>query len=335
MMNIVKDRVRPKAVPFICPGGIIVKAVLAEMGKPAAYWQDLYTDADKLYQLAKALYERCGLDNYGIPLCFDLEAELFGAEVDYNASFCELKIREYPFSGLKELLGYEKRDTSRRGLILEVIRRLRAQGDGVPVIGNITGPLTLLTQLITPDRVFKAMLRDADMVHQVLKKLTYAIEEYGYQQIDAGVQMLVIGEPVANGEILGPDNFALFCAPYLTELYQSVGRKLAGRLILHICGRVDNLLTELDRLPISMLSVDSQANIKKIKQHLKPKTIIASICTHRLAKEKTDQIDTLSRQLINQGADAISLPCGLNPVTPLENLRAMRKAALNDRNKKQ
>jgi [methyl-Co(III) methanol-specific corrinoid protein]:coenzyme M methyltransferase len=325
-------KAKPKgAVPFICPGGIISRAVLEVMQKPASYWCDIYLDADKLYQLAKAMHEQGILDNYAVPLCFTVEAELFGAQIDYHASFCELKIREYPFADLKELLNQQEKNTRRRELVLEVIRRLKTDGDDIPVIGNITGPVTLLTQLVAPDIVFKAMARSEDLVQHTLQKLTSAIGEYGRQQIEAGADMLILGEPTANGEILGAAAFARFCTPHLRKLLQSLGKHLPEKIILHICGKIDNLLTELKKLPFSVLSVDSTANIKNLRQNLKHKIIIGSVCTHTLAEQTPAHIKALSRRIINQGVDALSLPCGLNPATPLENLKAMHEAALESK----
>lgn len=318
---------QPHKAPFICPGGIISQAVIAAVGKPASYWRDVYQDADKLYQLARAMREHGKMDNYAVPLCLTVEAEIFGAQVDYSASFCELKVRDYPFQNLEQLLEHKKEYTRRRELVLEVIRHLKATaGDGA-IFGNVTGPVTLLTQLVEPSIIFKAMLRHRELVHQALEKLVHTIDEYGQKQIEAGVEAIIIGEPIANGEILGASSFANFSVPYIAKLIQSFERHLPGKLILHICGRIDNLVGELKKLPFQILSVDSAADIKYLRKALGDKIIIGSVCTHTLAKQTPVQIKALSEAIINQGADALSLPCGLNPATPLKNLKAIHEAA--------
>ncbi len=312
-------------VAFICPGGIISRAALEATGKPAAYWRDVYLDADKLFQLAEATHELGRTDNYAVPLCLTVEAELFGAQIDYCASFCELKIRKYPFRSLEGLLEYEGKHTGRREVVLEVIRRLKSVAGNTPVFGNVTGPLTLLTQLVESSVVFKAIPRYSCLVFQALERLTLAIEEYGLAQIEAGATVLTINDPTANGEILGPGFFAQFCTPPLRKLFKSFAQRLPEKTILHICGRVDNLITQLKWLPFSILSVDSTADIKGLKQAL-GKTIIGSVCTQAMTCATPAQIKALAQKVINQGAAALSLPCGLNPATPLNNLQAMRQA---------
>jgi [methyl-Co(III) methanol-specific corrinoid protein]:coenzyme M methyltransferase len=315
-----------KSVPFICPGGIISKAALGAAGKPASYWHDVYLNADKLYQLAKALHDYGGTDNYAVPLCLTAEAEMFGAQVNYHPAACELRIRGYPFSSLETLVEHQQKNSRRQELVLEVVRQLKAEANNTLIVGNVTGPLTLLTQLVEPNIVLKAIPHCQGLVHQVLQRLTSAIEEYGLAQIEAGAGALTINEPTANGEILGPGFFAQFCVPYLRKLLKSFAQHLP-KTILHICGRIDNLLTEFRWLPFWGLSVDSTADIKRLKQGLKDKVIFGSICTHALATRKPAQITALSQQVINQGADALCLPCGLIPTTPLENIRAMARAA--------
>ncbi len=320
-----------RSIPFICPGGIISQAVIAAAGKPASYWRDVYQDADKLYQLAVATQKLGKMDNYAVPLCLTVEAELFGAQVDYSASFCELKVRDYPFRSLEQLLKHEIKDTRRRELVLDVIRRLRAvAGDGA-IFGAVTGPVTLLTQLVDPGIIFRAMHRRQELVHKALQRLLDTIDEYGQRQIEAGVDAIIIGEPIANGEILGASSFAKFSAPYLTQLLKSFQRHLSGNIILHICGRIDNLIDELKKLSFSMLSVDSASDIKYLRGALGDKIIIGSVCTHNLARQTPAQIKAISKEIINQGADALSLPCGLNPATPHKNLQAMHEAAQNSK----
>ncbi len=312
---------------FICPGGIISKRIQEGSPKPAASGQDLYLNADKLFFLAKQTALSLKLDNYAIPLCLTVEAEAYDAKIDYSAAFCELKIKEYPFTKLTDIFSYKSKKPPRQSLVLQVISRLK-RDKSLPVIGQITAPLTLLSQLLSPDVVLKGMLKDKQALHRAIQKVLPVIKTYGKEQINAGADAIIIGEPMANDEILGADLFSQFCKPYLGDLINYFENFIPGGVILHICGRLDSLTCELASLPPCAFSVDTTCNIDKLKQQINDRDIIMSVCTHSLAGKKPDEIINLTLGIIKKNFTLISIPCGLLPKTPLENLQALYKATL-------
>jgi len=259
------------------------------------YWEGAYGDIPKMLGLARQARQRLKLEYYGIPFSLSIEAELMGAAVDCRTAG-EPKIAAPPCLNLEDFLDQCRRrpqpastrsagvypppgggqaPTLRITALIEVISRLKSAEPQIPVIGSLTGPVTMLSRLVDSAQLFKAMAANPKLLHRALEEITPRIIDFGRKQIEAGADFLVLGEPSANSRILGPHHFAEFCSPYLTRIINSLG---TNHIILHICGQIEGILPEINKLPFSILSVEAGIDPSEIKSVLPHKTVLKSIC---------------------------------------------------------
>jgi len=206
------------------------------------------------------------------------------------------------------------------------MRQLRTTRPDAPLLGNLVGPVSLAASLVQPDRFFKEMIRDPQAVSDVLARVTDLLLSFGHEQIAAGADVMVIADPTATGEIVGPRLFEQLVLPPLTRLIQ--GLQDAGPpVILHVCGNLVPLAPVLARLGADCLSVDAVFNLRRLRAHLPETPLMGNLDALVLEAGPPERIARWVREVGLRQADLIAPACAVVPTTPLAHLRALAQAA--------
>ena len=136
--------------PCICPGGMMNGVVEDVMLKTGIYWPKAHGDAQMMADLSRALYESGGFENYGVPFCMTVEAEALGAEADMGDCEVEPHVVRPAIASCAEACRLKPFDVTkgRAAAVVEAVRILKLRSTGVPVIGNITGPVSVAGTLV-------------------------------------------------------------------------------------------------------------------------------------------------------------------------------------------
>jgi MtaA/CmuA family methyltransferase len=309
--------------PVIIPGGMMAGTFSAIITEDALPYPAIHTHTEAMVNYARLLQHRCGMDNYGVPFCMTIEAEDFGARVDLGSPLVEPRVIEYLGSALDDLLSAGPASCSRHTVTLEAIRRL--SGSDIPVVGNLTGPMSLLTSLVEPTVCYRALARDRGTVARALDIVTDHILAFAIEQMDAGADALVLADPGSAGDILGGYFFSTFVAPCLKRIAKSVKARRIP-FILHICGNIFPLSDFLADIPWDALSVDSVVGLRRLQAHFPGRALMGNISTHVVATAKEDSVYRACRKALEISV-ILAPACGLPTTSPPQNLRAMLRAA--------
>ncbi|GAN33231.1 MAG: MtaA/CmuA family methyltransferase [Candidatus Brocadia sp. AMX2] len=315
--------------PVISPGGMMTMASREVMEKTDCRWPAVHRDAEKMATLSIAMHDEAGIENLGIPFCMTVEAEALGGEVEDGDEVTEPRIIHYPLKSaeewrsLKELNPYKD---GRLPVILACTSLLNQRYPDIPVIGNLIGPLSLATSLIDATALFKALRRIPEEVHGMLGFLTDNGIRYGEALIRSGADLIVISDPSATGEILGPNMFDEFALPYLNKMIHRM-HALGKPVIVHICGDVSSAYKQIERLATKCISVDSAVNIKEARGSLPGKKLMGNVSTVLLQNGPSDKIQKVSKNLLDFGIDILAPACGLSAKTPVRHIKAMTETA--------
>ncbi|MBI2471335.1 MAG: MtaA/CmuA family methyltransferase [Planctomycetes bacterium] len=315
--------------PVICPGGMMTMANREIMIRTNCRWPAVHRDAKKMATLSIAMHEETGIENLGIPFCMTVEAEALGGEVEDGDEITTPSIVNYPLKSvghwrnLKELNPYKD---GRLPTILECIGILSRKMPDAPVPGNLVGPLSLATSLIDATILFKAFRREPEDVHGLLRFLTDNSIRYGEALINSGADLIVISDPSATGEILGPELFKEFVQPYLNMMIVRM-HMLGKPVIVHICGNVSSIYKPLNELVSECISVDSVVNMKEVRHVIPGKKLMGNVSTILLQKGPVNNIQKTSKNLLDAGIDILAPACGLSAETPVKHIKAMTEAA--------
>lgn len=292
-------------------------------------WPEVHRDAGRMATLSGAMRDQSGLENLGIPFCMTVEAEALGGEIEDGDEVTEPSIVSYPLQSVAEWRNLRPLDPYRDGrlpTILECTERLARERPDTPVMGNLVGPLSLGTSLLDAVTLFRALRLEAAEAHSLLSFLTDNICRYGQALAERGADVIVIADPSATGEILGPRMFGDFALPYLNRITERM-HALGVPVIVHICGKVKSVYGQLNLLATECISVDSVVSMKEAKQALTGKRLMGNVSTALLQKGPIEVIRKISRLILNQGVDILAPACGISALTPVQNLKAMTEVA--------
>ena len=309
--------------PVVIPGGMMAGTLYALLKDHNLDYPAIHTDKDSMVEYTRLLKRICKIDNFGVPFCMTVEAEDFGAKVDLGTPLKEPRITEYIANGIDDLISIKPVPCQRHSVTIQAIKAL--SGSDIPVFGNITGPTSLLTSLMEPTQFYRDMAKKEDRVRDAFQMVTNHLISFALEQIDAGIDVLVIADPGAAGDIIGGRHFMRFVAPSLTKII-NIAKDNSLPVILHICGNILPLAENLKKLRWNALSVDSIVNLRKLQKFFPGRAIMGNVSTHILAVSNKNKAYRTSRKALEISA-ILAPACGLPTTTLPQNIRAMVQAA--------
>lgn len=319
--------------PCICPGGMMNMITKELMDTVRIFLPEAHTDAEKMAGLAKAVYEQGCFENYGVPFCMTVEAEELGAAVDMGSDIYEPHVTGYVIdtvSAWKKLSPIDVR-RGRAKVVLDAIRILKEEGTDVPIVGNLTGPVSTASSVMEPVVFYKELRKKNKDAHGYLEFITEQLLTFGLSQIEAGADVIAISDPSATGEILGPKFFREFTVTYINRLVEAFRAKGAGTIV-HICGHMNPVYKEVNEIKSDALSFDSAVPMKEARKALKDRVLMGNVSTYALEFGEPDKVGKLAVNCVKNGSDIISPACGLGMKSPLANVRAILLALKEENN---
>lgn len=311
----------------ICPGGMMNMVTAELMEQVHIYLPEAHEDARKMADLAKAVYEQKCFENYGVPFCMTVEAENMGAVVEMGSKIVEPHVTAYAAEKLESYVELPAIDVQkgRAKVVIDAIRILREETADVPVVGNITGPISTAASVIDPNEFYKALRKKNALAHEYMEFITEQLIAYGKAMIEAGADVIAISDPSGTGEILGPKYFKEFAVTYLNRLIDGIRTEGVG-VIVHICGRMNTVYQEMNEVKADALSFDSVVPMKEVREQLPDRVLMGNVSTYTLEFGEPEKIRTLTTYCVSNGSDIISPACGLGMKSPLKNIQAMLAA---------
>lgn len=316
--------------PCICPGGMMNMITEELMQTVRIYLPEAHTDAQKMAGLAKAVYEQGCFENYGVPFCMTIEAEEMGAKVNLGSRIYEPHVTGYVIDTVSDYGKLPEIDLSkgRVKVVLDAIRILKEEGD-VPVVGNLTGPVSTASSVMEPVVFYKEMRKKNQETHAYMEFITNQLIKFGTAQIEAGADVIAISDPSATGEILGPGFFREFTIKYINRLID-IFREKGAQTIVHICGNMNPVYEEVNGIRSDALSFDSVVPMKEARTKLEGRVLMGNVSTYALEFAEPDKVRTLAENCVKNGSDIISPACGLGMKSPLSNIRAILQAVAKE-----
>lgn len=314
--------------PVICTGGMMNAAVVEIMQQNAHTLPAAHLDDQLMAGLAADIRRNTGFENLGLPFCLTVEAEVLGSEVDFGTLTCEPKIARERFSSVSRVV-YQDIDvikkSGRINAIVQAGELLARKNPELPVIANLTGPISTAASIVDPMTFLKELRKDEKNAHRVIDYVSNFLIAYARLLIEGGVTMIAIGDPTATGEILGPKIFETYALRYLNKIADAV--HTAGTpVIIHICGDIKPVKHLLPQLRSEALSTDALVNLRILKEEYPALITMGNLSTYLLQSGNTGAVAHRTRKLVRDGIDIIAPACGLSTSSPLENIQAMTGA---------
>lgn len=308
----------------ICPGGMMNAAIVEVMEKENHTLPEAHLTAEKMTELAYDVHKYTGFENFGIPFCMTIEAEVLGSEINMGTLECEPKIQKEKFPDVASVQQIPLGSMVKNPRVQAVggtIYNLSKKYPDIPAIGSLTGPVSTAASIVDPMRFLKDLRKDKENSHKVLDYVTAHLIEYAQFLVDNGAAAISIADPTATGEILGPRFFADYGVVYLNKLVDAI-HAMNVPAIVHICGNMNMVKKECADLHSDALSTDAFVSLAKIKAEFPEITTMGNLSTILLQDGNTESVYKRGRALVDAKIDILAPACGLSTSTPLENIRA-------------
>jgi MtaA/CmuA family methyltransferase len=311
--------------PVISTGGMMNAAVVGIMEKTGHTLPEAHFDAGLMAALAFDIHKETGFENFGIPFCMTVEAEVLGSSIEMGSPSCEPKIEKECYPSVSAVVERSEEDflsSGRIRTVIDAIRQLSAAHPDTPVIGTLTGPISLAASLVDPMNFYRELRKDRENAHRVLRYVSAFLGRFALEMAAAGADVIAIGDPSATGEILGPLLFKEYAVPYLNQVIDTVHG--AGKpVILHICGDLKPVRLLIPALKADAISTDAVVNLKGLKDEFPDITTMGNVSTYLLEFGEPERVAKKTRQLVLDGVNIISPACGLSTSTSLDRIRAI------------
>jgi [methyl-Co(III) methanol-specific corrinoid protein]:coenzyme M methyltransferase len=213
-------------------------------------------------------------------------------------------------------------------VIFEAINILKEQvGDTLPIVAGMTGPFTLACYLRGIEPMLKGLIRKPDKFRGFIELATEVGAIYGQALMEAGADVISIADPSASSDIISPRMFQEFVKPGITRIVDVID----GASFLHICGNSTSIIRDMAETGVDSINISNKVDAAQAKQLVEGKTKITGniSTTVTLALKKPFDVLAECRAAIDAGVDILAPGCGIAPMTPNENIRALVEAARN------
>lgn len=316
--------------PLVCPGGMMSMVVTEFMDTAGACWPAAHSDPAQMALLTMAAHEQGGIENLGVPFCMTIEAEGMGAAVELGGRENEPRVIRYAVDRLDRADGITPLDVSagRARVCLDAIRILKEKAPHLPVIANLSGPVSLAASLVDPLLFYRALRRDKEAAHRLIRFYSQSLRAFGDAMLEAGADAVCLADPSATGEIIGRAAFEEFVLPHVNGLTSHFRERFGVPSMVHICGNVKSLGPALAVLDAEAVSVDSLVGIATLRELAPDKVTMGNVSTFLLEKGTPEEIIRASRRCLADGVDILAPACGIGPRTAAANIRGMFEAVV-------
>jgi len=290
------------------------------------YWPEAHKDPDKMAKLAVASHELTGLESVRVPFDFVVESEALGCEIKPGDKKIVPQVTKHPFEKPEDLkMPDDLLQAGRIPVVLEAIRKMREEvGDFLPISSLVLGPLTLAAELSDTANLLRWTMKKPDYVEKFVDFATEVVIRYGKAQYRAGSDIVEVGEPVASASLISPKMFKEFAKPALIR----VAEELGGIRVLHICGNALPMIPDMVETGFDGISIEEDVDVAKIKPLVGDVKILGNVSSKgALVMGDPNQVEDESRKALEAGVDLLEPGCGISPITPIDNIKAMVKTA--------
>jgi [methyl-Co(III) methanol-specific corrinoid protein]:coenzyme M methyltransferase len=313
--------------PCVSPG----QTAIVELQKAVnAEWPLAHQDAKLMSRLALASVLMAGQEGTRVPFDTAVDASAFGAGVAMGSQTASPYISEHPLAdpGAVEVASVpDPRRDGRAPVVLEAVRSLREQE--APVLCAITAPFTLACFLRGERDTLMDLIVDPDLVHRVAALAERWAIAFAGEAIAAGADVIVVEDTWASGEILAPEHYREHALPGEQALIRSV-RELGARTILHHCGHPGINLNHMAESGADGITIHHKVEVNEAIATLAGRSAaVGNLDPRALAIGPPQEIVASSVRCLGEGVGVLAPSCGLDPITPLRNLRCMGEAAIH------
>lgn len=225
-----------KKLSFKCVGDNLEEIPISIKESTGLKFPEVHTKGEYMAILSQELkkYKKDSLCR--VPFCNTLEAEAMGGNIKLGDDKNGPRVKEYAFKTMEELKDIKEIDLN-KGRIKEVLKAVEIlSSEGEIVALNIEGPFTIISSLIDPMVFYRAIRKNTEIVHEVIKVIEDNIIKYALEGLKRGAKVISYGDPVGTMDMVGPKIYKDLSGKSTCDILKNLEEHLDGALV-HLCGK--------------------------------------------------------------------------------------------------
>ena len=308
-------------VPVASPTSV---ATVEQMERTGAWFPAAHRDGEQMARLAAGAHEILGYDAIMPVFSVVQEAAALGCEMDWGAADTMPVACTNPWQEPGQVrvpANFLERPPIRAAL--DAIRILRrTHGDRVAIVGKVMGPWTLSYHLHGIQDFLADTLLDPDKVRGFLDRLKAVTLLFGQAQIAAGADALCLADH-ATGDLVRGTMYRDFLLP----IHRELTRAFECPVILHICGDTLDRIGYIAQAGFAAFHFDSKVDAREAVRAAGRMPLVGNVNNpEALLRGTPELVEAQARYAVEAGVRVVGPECAVPLRTPLENLRAIRRA---------
>lgn len=202
----------------------------------------------------------------------------------------------------------------------------RAAGPGASIVGWVEGPLALAAEMRGLSALMLDTYEDPGFLDELLDFTSGVGRAYWTPQVEAGAD--TIGMSDAAASMMSPAHYERFIYPAQRRVVEDIKAARPDVVVrLHMCGRTDDLLSIMRRLPVDIYELDFPVDLVHAREVLGPDRVIlgnvATVPTMLTGTPEEVYAESARCHRVCGPRHIVGTGCELPPETPPENLRAL------------
>jgi [methyl-Co(III) methanol-specific corrinoid protein]:coenzyme M methyltransferase len=186
------------------------------------------------------------------------------------------------------------------------------------------GPFTIAGQTMELNDLLKLCLKKPEQVDEILGIYAGFVVQFAEVLFKAGADYINIREMGATSDVLRPALFRKLVEPHLKTVF----RNTSGPLILHICGKTNDIMDSMNGCGASALSVDQKNDLLQTRKAIGNEPVVLGNFDpyNVLVKGGAEDVEKAVHECIAGGVDAVWPGCDIWPSVPKENMETLMRA---------
>lgn len=262
----------------------------------------------------------------------EVNASKIGAAIGVGPAFDD------PASQIPELTAGEIREKLQASYYVQcMLKQIAATkalvGGEIPLMAGHDGPLTACGMLIGIEKLMIALGTQEPWVPKLMDFAVHCLAAYADLLADAGADILNCCDPVSSGDMISQPMFKKIVFPALQKYHELKVHKEVP-LLVHICGKAGKRVELVRDFGAKFFSVDSMVDLEDMLAKCDHKMVMvgnidpSGVMMNGTPQEVYDAtMKILELGKANGGGAIPCTGCELPADSPLENIRAMARAA--------
>ncbi len=199
-------------------------------------------------------------------------------------------------------------------------------GPGTSIVGWVEGPLALGAEMRGLSALMLDTYADPGFLDELLDFTSQVARAYWGPQVEAGAD--TIGMSDAAASMMSPAHYERYIFPAQLRIVDDIRARRPDVVIrLHMCGRTDDLLPTMLKLPVDIYELDFPVDLVRAREVLGPDEIIlgnVNTVEEMLSGTPEDVYAAAAEcHRICGSKHIVGTGCEVSPETPPANLRAL------------